>query len=135
MTPTPEGPDLTMSPGTCSILIPADPARSGVIFPGSAILATEQPGGGFLVDYEGDIYGLTSPQLPGTVGWWMDCLRDAAARHLNGYPSVARAIVPSLDGYMVVGVYRDGQMRLTDPGLVAQVTAWIRRAENARAAA
>lgn len=103
------------------VFVPADPKRT-TIAPGSAIVGglQEAPQGRTVVDYEGDIYGSES------LARYADRVNQAAGRHADNYPTVARQMVPS-DSLVEVGCYspESGQVLLHGPEEQQLLADWL----------
>jgi hypothetical protein len=69
-----------------------------------------------LVDLEDNRYGRDRPY--GNVDVYVDCLRRAAGRHVERYPTVARVMLPE-DELIVVGRWHPEDTELGTPALRA----------------
>ena len=125
-------------PISLKVFVPArDSALRASLAPGCAMVGSDQTGGVFyraaqepglvIIDLEDNRYGRVSPADDLEV--YMDCLKRAAGRHWQRYPTVARIVVNAGDVHQVgtFEVLGDGQMEpashltLTDSG---ELEAW-----------
>ena len=100
---------------TLTLYVPAAGAAFGaMVLPGSAIVGSPD-GDRIRIDYEGNRYRSAN------LVTFADRARQAAGRHLERYPTIARAWVAPAN-LVVVGTYEypGGPLSITDPAALAR---------------
>jgi hypothetical protein len=101
-----------------TVYVPAGEATWGIA-PGSAIIGTDT-GDTVRIDYEGGVYGQVGLDV------FANRLLHAGARHVDGYPTTARLVVPAA-ALHAVGTYdaATNELMCTDEqALAAWVALW-----------